>query len=173
MIVLMINKGFTILELMITIAIMAILIAVAVPSFNSMMISNSVTRDQDTIFSLLLTARSEAVKRGRAVSVCQSSNLTACDSSASWTDGVIVFFDSNADGDIDTDTNPATIDDVVLRVNEKLQSNVNLAFTGGDHVTFNSLGQAEGNVGTFTFTHSNGTDYTRTMTLSATGRVRK
>jgi type IV fimbrial biogenesis protein FimT len=160
------NKGFTILELMITIAIVSILVAVAVPSFNSMMISNSVTRDQDTFFSLLLTARSEAVKRGRTVSVCQSSNLTACDSTASWTDGAIVFFDANADGDIDTG-------DVVLRINEKLQSSVNLAFTGGDHLTFNSLGQAEGNVGTFTFTHSNGSDYTRTISLSTTGRVRK
>jgi type IV fimbrial biogenesis protein FimT len=161
------NNGFTLLELMITIAIVAILIAIATPSFTRMMISHSVSSDQDTLFSLILTARSEAINRGRRVSLCKSTDLVACDSSADWTDGFIVFYDANGDGVINGV-------DKILKINEKLDKDISLAFNGGDFLTFNSLGRPESNIGTFTFSHSSGnTDYQRIITLTKTGRARK
>lgn len=167
----MINKGFTLLELMITIAILSILIAVATPSFTSMVLSNSVSSDQDRIFTLLISARSEAIKRGGVVSVCKSSDLDVCSDSAgtAWGDGVIVFFDVDGDGEVETADG-----DKILKVNEALDNNISLAFSAGDYLAFNSLGRAEVNNGTFTFSHSGGdAAYNRKITISFTGRVRK
>lgn len=163
------NEGFTLLELMITISIVAILIAIATPSFTRMVINHSVSSDQDALFSLILTARSEAINRGRRVTVCKSFNLSACDTTADWTDGLIVFYDANGDGDIDL---PG---DTILKVSEQLDKDIALAFSGGDFFTFNSLGRLEANAAaTFTFTHSSGdSDYGRVISLSTTGRARK
>ena len=161
------NKGFTLIELMITIAIASILIAIAAPSFSRMVISNSVSADQDAIFRLILTARSEAIKRGERVSLCKSINLTTCDTSAAWTNGLIVFSDTDADGVIDTN-------DKILKINEALDLNISVVFSGGDYLSFNSLGQSDNNTGTFTFNHSSGdAEYKRTITISPTGRARK
>lgn len=163
------NKGYTLLELMMTIAIVSILIAVATPSFTRTVISHSVSSDQDTLFTLLSTARSEAIKRGSKVSICKSANFIACDNSASWTDGWIVFFDSDGDGVIDS-----TDGDTILKINEALDKNISLIFSGGNFISFNSLGRPEANFGTFTFTHSSGDSfYTRTITISTTGRARQ
>jgi len=167
MMVIMRNKGFTLIELMITIAIASILIAIATPSFSRMVISNSVSADQDAIFRLILTARSEAIKRGEKVSLCKSINLTACDTSATWTNGLIVFSDTDADGVIDSG-------DEILKINEALDLSISVVFSGGNYLSFNSLGQSDNNTGTFTFNHSSGdAEYTRTITISATGRARK
>lgn len=81
-------RGFTLLELMITILIVAILLTVGVPSFSSF-IQNSRARALATdITAALNTARAEAVKRSETVRVCPSSNGTSC--TGAWEDGWIV-----------------------------------------------------------------------------------
>mgnify|MGYP000509346450 CR=1 FL=1 len=119
------------------------------------------------LFSFLLSARTEAITQGIKVSLCKSSDLTACDSTADWTDGWIMFTDQTGDGVIDTG-------DTVLKINEALGSNFGLVFSGGDFVTFDSLGRPGANTGTFSFTHSSGdTSYDRSISLSTTGRARR
>lgn len=62
-------KGFTLVELMVTIVILAILIAIAVPSFLQTMRSNSVKTKADEATALLSYARNESVAKKRIISV--------------------------------------------------------------------------------------------------------
>ncbi|WP_323003098.1 GspH/FimT family pseudopilin [Denitromonas sp.] len=63
------NRGFTLVELMITLAIMAIIAAFAAPSFTRLIEDNRVTTQANDLLSSLSLARSEAVKRGVTVTV--------------------------------------------------------------------------------------------------------
>lgn len=66
-------KGFTVVELMITLGVIAILTVVAVPSFNSMINSNRLTTASNEIVAALNTARMEAIKRNAYTQFCSDS----------------------------------------------------------------------------------------------------
>ncbi len=85
-----INRGFTLIELMVTIAVLAIVIAIAAPSFTSVIQSNRTTALHHEILGALQLARSEAVKRRTEVIVCRSEDQEDCANGADWTVGWIV-----------------------------------------------------------------------------------
>lgn len=89
------QHGFTMIELMVTIAIAAILLAIGVPSFNQVMVNARTSTLANDVTSAINLARSEAVRRAEAVSVCPSNNGTSC--SGSWTDGWITIVDSSSE----------------------------------------------------------------------------
>ena len=66
-------RGFTIVELMITVAVAAILLIIAVPSFNNIINSNRLTTATNTLVNALNTARMEAIKRNASVQFCSNS----------------------------------------------------------------------------------------------------
>lgn len=111
------NKGMTILELLITMALLGVIAALALPSLMDglgRMSAKSATRSFTSALSL---ARSEAVKSGSNVSICPSDDGLDC-KAGSWANGWIVFID--ADGDADGDTGSVDAGDTVLRRFEPL-----------------------------------------------------
>ena len=88
------------IELMIVIALMAILLAVAVPSFRDLIQRNRVAGEINSFVSDLQFARSEAIKRGQPVSLCPSANGSSCLGTNTWHQGWIVFFDANGSGTV-------------------------------------------------------------------------
>lgn len=95
-------RGFTLIELMVTLAVTAIVLSIAIPSFQSQLLNNrSIALGEDFATAINL-ARSEAVKRSTRVSICASKFGTACD--GEWVDGFIIFVDLAArDADSDPD----------------------------------------------------------------------
>jgi type IV fimbrial biogenesis protein FimT len=85
------GAGFTIIELMITVALASILLAVAVPSFTQMIVGNRLTTQTNDMVAAISLARSEAIKRNANVTLCRAaSNLTDCvTASGTWQNWVI------------------------------------------------------------------------------------
>lgn len=95
------SQGFTLVELMFTIAILGIIAAYAVPSLNQFIEDNRNREAGRQLFGYLNYARSEAVSRGKTVIVCGSNDFTACNGSDDWTPGAILFIDEDGNRDLD------------------------------------------------------------------------
>ncbi|MBK1719529.1 GspH/FimT family pseudopilin [Thiocystis violacea] len=125
------TPGFTLVELVMTIAMAAILLSVAVPSFQEAMRTNRIAALTNELSTSLQLARSEAVSRGRRVTVCKSDDILAtspaCDSSADWQDGWLVFLDSNGDGDRNTSTGST---ETLLRISQPSSDTVVITSNG-------------------------------------------
>ncbi len=86
------QHGLTLVELMVTIAIVAILGALAAPNFQTMIQANRARSVASELMDMLNLARSEAARRGQPVSVCPSSNGNSCSSTGTgWDSGWIAF----------------------------------------------------------------------------------
>lgn len=99
------KNGFTLIELLVTMAVLAIVLAVAVPNFMGLIQRNRLTTETNNLISSLAMARSEAIKRGRVISVCKTANPDAasptCAAGTNWQNGWIVFIDGGTRGTID------------------------------------------------------------------------
>lgn len=72
------QRGFTMLELMVTIAVLAIIMGMAAPSFRNMMLSNSLSAAGNEVIAALQLARMEAVRRRGNVEVCPTTDGEEC-----------------------------------------------------------------------------------------------
>ncbi|WP_156775423.1 GspH/FimT family pseudopilin [Hydrogenophaga sp. RAC07] len=93
-----VQHGFTLIELMVAIAILAILLAVGVPSFQSFIASSRLTTANNDFVGAMTLARSEAIRRGNRVTVCKSADLNTCTTAGGWQQGWIVFVDTTRSG---------------------------------------------------------------------------
>ncbi|MDQ2068804.1 GspH/FimT family pseudopilin [Natronospira bacteriovora] len=98
------QRGITLLELIITLAVVGILIGLATPSFRAMIQNNRITTQVNEFVTAVNMARSEAVRRGDPVTLCSSEDGQSCTGQDDWAIGWIVLGQ-------DTDGN-----DEVLRV---------------------------------------------------------
>ena len=91
--------GFTLIELMVTIAVAAVLLAIGLPSFQGSLRSNRAATATNEMIASLALARSEAIENKGGGAVCSSSNGTAC--VGNWSDGWLVWADANGNSTLD------------------------------------------------------------------------
>jgi len=91
------QAGFTIIELMITLTVLAIILAAAVPTFRDFTRNNRVIAAQNDLVTAMSLARSEAIKRSADVILCPTdSGGTTCSSTLNWANGWLVRVASDA-----------------------------------------------------------------------------
>lgn len=119
------SQGFTLLELMVIVAIAGIIMVVGIPSFNQSISNSRLTTNIHQLVSALNLARSEAVKRNSTVSVKKSGS--------EWESGWTVFSDFDGDG-------VQEAGDTLLRTYDALPNNYTLRGTYTNFITFKASG---------------------------------
>ena len=157
------HKGFTLIELMVTISVAAILLVIAVPNFRTFVLNNRITGQANDMMTALNYARSEAIKRGLPVSMCSSTTGAACAGVLTWGTGWIVFADPNNNGTLDAG-------ETLLRVWPAL-GGANTLNAGLAAVTFDSSGFARASAATYRLCDSRGTGFARNIQLAGSGRA--
>ena len=131
-----VSKGFTLLELIIIIAILGITMAIAAPGLSTMMANNRISSDASDFAAALQFAKAEAVARVNRVIVCKKNTTSnGCITSGDWSQGWIVFSDNNANGGVDAG-------ETVLIVHDALDARITFGGTTGvtDSITFRPAG---------------------------------
>ena len=85
------GRGFSLVELMVALAVAAILLGIAIPSFDSFILKDRLSTYASAFSASARLARSEALKRNTPVTLCKSSNGSTCVTSGSWEQGWIVL----------------------------------------------------------------------------------
>ena len=157
--------AYTLLELMVTLAIVAILASVAVPSYNGMMNNSRQSAALNLFLGELHFARSEAVKRSRQVMVC-AANATSddCSGTDSWDQGWLIFIDDDRDDTFDSG-------EQLLRIADPV--NTRLDFTPSTDVTTRVRYRPNGislDSGSFTVCDDRGADNAKAVVINVTGR---
>jgi type IV fimbrial biogenesis protein FimT len=114
--------GFTLIELLVTVAIASVLLSIAAPSFRDMSIRNRLAGYSNDMIAAINFARSEAIRVGRPISICSSSDQETC--SGGWSDGWIIFRNDNGDDAVDDD-------EPVLKVYSAVSDNYSMGADDG------------------------------------------
>jgi type IV fimbrial biogenesis protein FimT len=160
--------GFTLIEMLMTMAIAAILLTIGIPSFRYVTNSNRIAGELNGLLGDLQFARAEAIKEGRTVTVCVSNDGANCANSTTWQSGWIVFSDPTNVGVVDAG-------ETILRVQTTFSSSDTFnASNNVSAITFNREGYAIGMAnGTLLSLHdsTNTSAWTRCLLINLSGQM--
>ncbi|MFC1602156.1 GspH/FimT family pseudopilin [Pseudomonadota bacterium] len=163
------SNGFTLVEVIITLVVVSILIAVGVPGLNSIMANSQATAHTNDLVTALSFSRNESVKRGTLVAVCAKSsktpgNLTCGGGGNDWLNGWFAFVDSNGN---------ATADDGEDQLRSWPAPSGNSTMTAPISISFDSAGTLQGGgpaALTITYSHCTG-QQNRDISITTTGHT--
>src|SRR3569832_1169297 len=170
------SRGFTLVELLVTISIATILVTLAVPSFSDFVKNYRMITQTNDFVTALNVARSEAILRGNRITLYKNNDGAGCVSGGNWEQGWIVFVDADGDGAVN---NVATD---VLRVHGALPSGVTLKGNAAlaTYISYVSSGATQQRAGGAAATQAGSLvmcddrgfgDKARAIQITATGRV--
>lgn len=157
--------GFTLAELLIVMALVAIVAAGALPAFNGLVERKRLTGAQHEFIGALAHMRQAAIARSRPVTLCPSRDGRTCLSRGQWHEGWISFPDR--DGDRDRDAGEA-----ILQDNRGLDGVTLTSSKYRRRVTFQPTGTAGGSNATFTLCVHGNPEKSHAVILSRLGRAR-
>lgn len=141
------HSGYSLIELMVALAVLAIIISVGLPKMSVFFKGNRMVANANDLLSGLHVARSEAVKRGQRVSICKSTNAgdaapTCAGTAENWDKGWFVFVEGQDEGNV-YGTYSST-DGAILKINTGVEGK-NVTITAdstdiADYVSFTSRG---------------------------------
>lgn len=164
---------------MVTIAVLAILAAVGIPEMSSVINDTRASSATNEFIAAVNLARSEAIKRGRLVTICRSVNAesgaTACHTSSSngrdsddWGVGWLVYVESSSTTNVGT---YEASEEVLLR-HGALPANTKATNSNLKRITFNATGEPTGGMAGFRINFNYSGKNARQLCMARTGRIR-
>ena len=157
-------NGFTLVELLTTLALAGVLVTVAIPAMSNWYHKSAITDLQYTLLHSINYARVQGIGRQSTVTLCPGDNQC----SPQWSGNILIFLDDNRNGNLDPE--------------DRLLKKIHLQNTGGDldwrsfrrtdYLQFTSEGLTAALNGTLHYCHSKVPDYNFAIVLARTGRTR-
>ncbi|WP_243042426.1 GspH/FimT family pseudopilin [Dyella sedimenti] len=138
-------RGVTLLELMVTLAVLAVLAMIAVPNLSDVMRRHRVGSVTGQLRADLAYARAEAVTRGSFVSICASSTGEACNGSADYATGWIVYSHPAGAAGADQAYDAGKDGFALLRAMDA-PTGIAIQATDGDVISYGQQGQLKRNL---------------------------
>lgn len=158
-----VNKGFTLVELLVSLTILAVLTAIALPNMNEYLIKTRVDNEISALHRLLLTARNTAVNSGKNVTICPLSVFNVC--TDNWEDEISVFTNTT------NNTTFTSASEQIIKVKAKLSTGDSLKFNQAS-IVYSATGALVGGVNSeFIYCPAEDTDLARGINISLSGRI--
>ncbi len=162
-------KGITLIELVVTIAVIGTIIAIALPKINTMIKNNALVTNANAFVALLNLARNEAITREANVIFCASGDSTraapVCDSN-NWESGWLLF------SDVGSTANSFDNNDIIIKraPSATVGNTIRTTFATVGKLTFLKNGLVS-SIGTISFCDDRGLTQSRALAVSRVGRV--
>ena len=137
------NRGFTLIELVVTVSVLAIIVAMAVPSFTSLINANRLATNANELVAAVQLAKMESLRRGMRVGVCESSNGTTCTDGDNWAQWITIA-DVDRDDDFDAADEVLRVGTARVPVQVRVSGNIG---DNGNRIEFRADGLARDDVG--------------------------
>lgn len=166
------HNGFTLVEMMMALVVLAVLLAVGAPAFSDLIKNNRMLSHVYAMRSALNTARSEALALRTFVTLCRSDDGLTC--SGDWNEGFIAFIDADTDGAVDDPNEPLLVSNVgdVGTLNITYVNGSDPTDPVANRIRFDSRGYATNFGGTFTICDDRGVSDARGLIVSPGGMIR-
>jgi type IV fimbrial biogenesis protein FimT len=177
------NSGFTIIELMVTVVVLSVIVALGLPNLREFLVRNQVAAITAEFSSDISRARTEAIAQNNCVTICMSSNTanaltggtpTCATTGSNWQAGWIIFSNPSCSS---TQNNPTTAGSNLISVRQTGADTFELNPASGNalrRLTFDSRGLAAGVQKNFTLAYlpeNTNSPHYRSICLSSAGRV--
>ncbi|HET6630768.1 MAG TPA: GspH/FimT family pseudopilin [Woeseiaceae bacterium] len=158
------TRGFSLYELLMTLAIAALVLTIGLPSFGGLVADKRLRAETDALFHALHVARKTSIARRREVTICPSTDGATCEAISDWSAGWILFVNADRDGPPQVDAGEPVL--ARRRVDERVRIDANRrAFTL-------RMTHLRATNGTLVVCDRTGRAQTRAVVVSYTGRPR-
>ena len=158
------TKGFTLIELMVSISVTSILAAIAVPNFSDFIVKMRVDNEVSQLHRMLLITRNAAINSGQKTILCPLASNSQC--TTQWQNELSVFVDVNNNKQFDAN-------EKVIKIRAAITVGDELIYgKGRNKITFKPTGQLSGLTnGTFRYCPQSHKSNSRGIVVARSGRV--
>ncbi len=157
--------GFTLLELLVTLAVVSILAVIAAPNLTHFLLNTRLTTTLNRFVGDLQLARSEAIKSNLNAVICPSTNARTCAEKGHWHEGWLIFLDTNYNRQKEADER-------VIQVVNDLDNGMTITGSRSSPIVYTNNGRSPGTNTTITFCDKRGAKAARQVIIANSGRVR-